>query len=260
MGLNEFAGYLAVAGVAFLTGWLAASYGIRPVPFYTGIVLAVAGLLTSIFLIKDTVHHVAKEAADSNIPIRKKLFNETTWSDPNLGTVTQAGLINNLNDGMAWGLFPLLLASRGFNIGQIGLVTSIYPAVWGIAQLFTGHLADTYSKKKLLYTGMFAQALALLLFPIATTITHFISLSILLGVGTAMVYPTFLATIADCTHPKDRAASIGIFRLWRDLGYAIGALLTGILADLFNLDIAIYAVALLTFLSAMVIRFRMTIQ
>jgi MFS family permease len=260
MGLNEFAGYLAVAAVAFLTGWLAGQYGIRPIPFYTGIVLAMAGLMTSIFLVKDTVHHVAKEAADSTIPIRKKLFRETTWSDPNLGAVTQAGLINNLNDGMAWGLFPLLLAFKGFSIGQIGLITAIYPAVWGFAQLFTGHLADLYSKKKLLFMGMLLQALALVLFPVAVTITHYISLSVLLGLGTAMVYPTFLATIADCTHPKDRASSIGIFRLWRDLGYAIGALLTGILADLFDLDIAIYAVALLTFLSAMIIRFRMTIR
>lgn len=259
MGLNEFAGYLAVAAVAFLTGWLAGRFGIRPVPFYTGIVLAVAGLLTSIFLIKDTVHHVAKEAADSNIPLRKKLFRETTWADPNLGAVTQAGLINNLNDGMAWGLFPLLLASKGFSIGQIGFITAIYPAVWGIAQLFTGHMADLYNKKKLLFIGMLLQAIALLLFPVAATLSHYISLSILLGLGTAMVYPTFLATIADYTHPKDRAVSIGIFRLWRDLGYAIGALLTGLLADLFDLDIAIYAVALLTFLSAMIIRFRMTI-
>ncbi len=260
MGLNEFSGYLAVALVAFLTGWLAGNYGIRPVPFYTGIFLVIAGLFTSIFLIRESSPHIQKEVATSRVPLRKNLFRETTWSDPNLGAVTQAGLINNLNDGMAWGLFPLLLASKGFDMGKIGLIMAIYPAVWGIAQLFTGYLADLYSKKNILYAGMLVQALALFLFPLADALVAFIALSVLLGLGTAMVYPSFLATIADYTHPHDRAKSLGIFRFWRDLGYAIGALLTGVLADRFSIAISIYAVAGLTLFSALLILFRMTRQ
>ncbi|KYP16590.1 MFS transporter [Flavihumibacter sp. CACIAM 22H1] len=260
MGLNEFSGYLAIALVAFLTGWLAGNYGIRPVPFYTGIFLVIAGLFTSIFLIRESSPHIQKEVATSRVPLRKNLFRETTWSDPNLGAVTQAGLINNLNDGMAWGLFPLLLASKGFDMGKIGLIMAIYPAVWGIAQLFTGYLADLYSKKNILYAGMLVQALALFLFPLADTLVAFIALSVLLGLGTAMVYPSFLATIADYTHPHDRAKSLGIFRFWRDLGYAIGALLTGVLADRFSIAISIYAVAGLTLFSALLILFRMTRQ
>jgi MFS family permease len=257
MGLNEFAGYLAVALIAFLTGWIASHYGIRPYPFYTGVVLVFAGLLTSIFFIKDTIHHVNQESATNNIPKRKQLFLETTWKDPNLGAVTQAGLINNLNDGMAWGLFPLLLATKGFSIANIGIVTAIYPAVWGIGQVFTGPMSDHFNKKYILSIGMLLQAITLFGFPWATTLTHYIILSSLLGWGTAMVYPTFLATIADFTHPMDRAKSIGIFRLWRDLGYAIGALLTGWLADRFNLNSSFLVVALLTLTSALIIHFRM---
>mgnify|MGYP001207986132 CR=1 FL=1 len=257
MGLNEFAGYIAVALVAFLTGWIASEYGIRPYPFYTGVVLVVFGLLGSIFLIRDTRHHVAQETLSSAIPRLKNIFWDTTWKNNNLGAVTQAGLINNLNDGMAWGIFPILLASKGFSIGEIGIVTAIYPAVWGIGQLFTGRMADKFCKKDMLYVGMLLQAVALLVLVWANTMSHFIILSAILGWGTAMVYPTFLATVAEHTHPQDRAKSIGIFRLWRDLGYAIGAILTGILADLFNLQTAILFIGLLTFISAIIIQFRM---
>ena len=260
MGLNEFAGYVAVALVAFLTGWIAGAYGIRPYPFYVGIVLAVLGLLGSIFLVKDTRHHVKKEAATNNIPDLKNIFWETTWKNKNLGSVTQAGLINNLNDGMAWGIFPILLATKGFTIGQIGIVAAIYPAVWGIGQLFTGKMADKFCKKNMLYLGMLLQAIALLLLVWASTMTHFIILSSLLGWGTAMVYPTFLATVAENTNPRDRAKSIGIFRLWRDLGYAIGAVLTGIIADLLNINMAILFIALLTLISAVIIYVRMSCQ
>jgi MFS family permease len=257
MGLNEFAGYIAVALVAFLTGWIASEYGIRPYPFYTGVVLVVFGLLGSIFLIRDTRHHVAQETLSSPIPRLKNIFWDTTWKNNNLGAVTQAGLINNLNDGMAWGIFPILLASKGFSIGEIGIVTAIYPAVWGIGQLFTGRMADKFCKKDMLYVGMLLQAVALLVLVWANTMSHFIILSAILGWGTAMVYPTFLATVAEHTHPQDRAKSIGIFRLWRDLGYAIGAILTGILADLFNLQTAILFIGLLTFISAIIIQYRM---
>jgi MFS family permease len=174
-----------------------------------------------------------------------------------LGSVTQAGLINNLNDGMAWGIFPILLATKGFNIGQIGIVTAIYPAVWGMGQLFTGKMADKFCKKDMLYLGMLLQAIALTALVWANTMLHFIVLSSILGWGTAMVYPTFLATVAENTNPQDRAKSIGIFRLWRDLGYAIGAILTGIIADLISIDAAIIFIGLLTLISALIIQFRM---
>jgi MFS family permease len=257
MGLNEFAGYIAVAIVAFGTGWIASLYGLRPYPFYIGIVLAFVGLLASLLFVKDTKHHVSAETTTSNVPRRKNIFFETTWKDKNLGSVTQAGLINNLNDGMAWGLFPVLLASKGFTIAQIGIVTAVYPAVWGIGQLFTGKMADHFCKKDLLFWGMLLQGLALIALIFAGTMTHFIVLSSILGWGTAMVYPTFLATVAENTHPADRANSLGVFRLWRDLGYAIGAILTGIIADTLGINASISAIGLLTIFSSGVIFYRM---
>ena len=258
MGLNEFAGYLAVALVAFLTGWLAARYGIRPYPFYTGVVLSILGLLASIFIVKDTHHHVAAETNLSVVPRLKNIFYDSSWRHPQLGSVTQAGLINNLNDGMAWGILPVLLASKGFSLGEIGFITALYPAVWGIGQLFTGKMADRYCKKELLFIGMLLQAVALLFLSLATQKVHFIVISMVLGWGTAMVYPTFLATIAEHTHPSDRAQSIGVFRLWRDLGYAIGAIITGFLADWFNIDFPIVIIGLLTLASAVIIKVRMS--
>lgn len=257
MGLNEFAGYISVALVAFLTGWIASEYGVRPYPFYIGIGLVFLGLSGSIFFIKDTKHHVAKETATNSIPKLKNIFWDTTWKNKNLGSVTQAGLINNLNDGMAWGIFPILLATKGFTIGEIGIVTAIYPAVWGIGQLFTGKMADKFCKKDMLYVGMFLQAIALFVLVWANTMLHFVVLSSILGWGTAMVYPTFLATVAENTNPQDRAKSIGIFRLWRDLGYAIGAILTGIIADLISINAAILFIGLLTLASAIIIQYRM---
>lgn len=257
MGLNEFAGYIAVAVIAFLTGWIASEYGIRPYPFYLGIGLVLLGLLGSIFLIKDTKHHVAKETISNIVPRLKNIFWETTWKNKNLGSVTQAGLINNLNDGMAWGIFPILLATKGFSIGEIGIVTAIYPAVWGVGQLLTGRMADKFCKKDMLYIGMLLQAIALIVLVWANTMLHFIILSSVLGWGTAMVYPTFLATVAENTNPQDRAKSIGIFRLWRDLGYAIGAILTGIIADLLSINAAILFIGLLTLVSAIIIQYRM---
>jgi MFS family permease len=257
MGLNEFAGYLAVALIAFLTGYIAGEYGIRPYPFYLGIGLVALGLLGSIFLIKDTRHHVAKETTTSTVARLKNIFWDTSWKDRNLGSVTQAGLVNNLNDGMAWGLFPILLAGKGFSLEQIGIVTAVYPAVWGLGQLFTGKMADRFCKKNLLFSGMLLQALALVSLAWADTMFHFVALSTVLGWGTAMVYPTFLATVAENTHPHDRAKSIGIFRLWRDLGYAIGAILTGLIADLVSIAAAILMIGFLTFLSAAIIGYRM---
>lgn len=257
MGLNEFAGYVAVALVAFVTGWVASHYGLRPYPFYIGIIMAVLGLIISVLFIKDTKHHVAKEASDNNTPRLKNIFWDTTFFDRNLGSVTQAGLINNLNDGMAWGLFPIMLAEKGFSIAQIGIVTAVYPAVWGIGQLITGKMSDYFCKKSMLFWGMFLQALALLLLVFANTLSHYIILSAILGWGTAMVYPTFLATVAENTHPHDRPKSLGVFRLWRDLGYAIGAILTGIIADAFGLNSAVILIGVLTLISAFMIDKRM---
>lgn len=260
MGLNEFAGYIAVALVGFLTGFIAAEYGIRPYPFLIGIVLVLLGLLGSIFLIKDTKAHVAKETVVSSITRLKHVFLETSWRDRNLGSVTQAGLVNNLNDGMTWGIFPILLASKNFNLSEIGVIISVYPAVWGLGQLFTGKMADLFPKKRMLFWGMLIQAIVLFFMVFAETMMEFVGLSASLGWGTAMVYPTFLATIAENTHPKDRAKSIGVFRLWRDLGYAIGAILTGIIADSWNVNTAILFISVLTFVSAFIIQFRMSIS
>lgn len=257
MGLNEFAGYIAVAIVAFLTGWIASEYGLRPYPFYIGIALSMLGLFGSFFFIKDTRHHTAQETTTSKVPKLKNIFWETTWKNKNLGSVTQAGLINNLNDGMAWGILPILLATKGFNIADIGIITAVYPAVWGLGQLFTGKMADYFCKKDLLFVGMFLQGIALIVLIFAYSFTHFIILSSLLGLGTALVYPTFLATVAENTNPSDRAHSLGIFRLWRDMGYAIGAILTGVIADLFGIPASILIIGLLTISSALIIKFRM---
>jgi MFS family permease len=258
MGLNEFAGYGALAIVAFFTGWVASEYGLRPYPFYIGVALSILGLLGSWLLVKDTRHHVEAETTTNNIPKLGNIFWQTTWKNKNLSSVTQAGLINNLNDGMAWGLFPILLAAKGFTIAQIGIVTAVYPAVWSIGQLFTGKMADYFCKKDLLFLGMLLQGLTLIVFLFADTMTHFIILSSMLGWGTAMVYPAFLASVAENTHPSDRANSLGVFRLWRDLGYTIGAILTGLIADTFGINASVLVIGLVTIVSAGVIFYRMT--
>lgn len=257
MGLNEFAGYISVAIVAFLTGWIASSYGVRPYPFYIGFVLVFLGLVGSIFLVKDTKQHVASESSSSSVPRLKSVFWETTWKHRNLGAVTQAGLVNNLNDGMIWGIFPIVLAVKNFTLAEIGIITAVYPAVWGLGQLLTGKMADVFPKKLLLFWGMLLQAIALLFIIYAENKMQYIVLAAILGWGTAMVYPTFLATVAENTHPQDRAKSIGIFRLWRDLGYAIGAIITGIIADWWNINTAILFISVLTFVSAIIIQLRM---
>lgn len=257
MGLNEFAGYIAVALVAFLTSYVAAKYGLRPYPFYLGVALAFLGLVSSWLWVKDTRQHTDVETATSKTPRLKNIFWQTTWQHKNLGSVTQAGLVNNLNDGMVWGLFPILLASKGFSLQQIGLVTAAYPAVWGVGQLFTGKMADVFQKKRLLFWGMFLQGVALLLLLVSNSFIHFLVIAITLGVGTAMVYPTFLATVADNTHPADRANSLGVFRFWRDLGYAIGAVTTGIIADSLGINASVFAIGFLTLISSAVILVRM---
>ena len=257
MGLNEFAGYAALAIVAFLTGWIASNYGLRPYPFYVGVVLSLLGFFGSWLLVKDTKHHITVETATSKIPKLKNIFWDTTLRNKNLSSVTQAGLINNLNDGMAWGIFPILLASKGFSIEKIGVVTAVYPAVWSIGMLFTGKMADLFCKKNLLILGMLLQGVTLVAFLFVQTISHFIILSSSLGIGTALVYPAFLAAVAENTHPTDRANSLGVFRLWRDLGYAIGAILTGIIADTLGINASILIIGLLTISSAGIIFYRM---
>ncbi len=258
MGLNEFAGYIALAAIAFLTGWIASNYGLRPYPFYIGIALGMVGFVMSWLLIKDTRHHVELESSSSTIPLLKNVFWDTTWKHKNLGSITQAGLVNNLNDGMVWGLFPLLLVSKGFNLHETGIIVATYPAVWGLGQLYTGKLADKYCKKTLLFLGMFIQGIALIAMIWASSFSWFVTLSVLLGIGTAIVYPTFLAAISDYTHPDQRPKSIGIFRLWRDLGYAIGAILTGLIADRFGLAAPILVIGFLTVASSFIVRFRMS--
>lgn len=257
MGLNESAGYLAVGIVAFLTGWIASEFGLRPYPFYLGIGFAVIGLLSSYFLVKDTVHHVNSETKVSQIKKLKNIFLETSWTNPNLGSITQAGLVNNLNDGMIWGLFPILLASKGFSLVEVGKIVAIYPVIWGLGQLVTGKLADMLVKKSMLFWGMLLQGIAITAMIFANSFTLFALLSIVLGIGTAVVYPTFLAAIADYTNPEQRANSIGVFRLWRDLGYAIGAILTGVTADIFGTEFAVLLIGAITLASSLIIKLRM---
>lgn len=260
MGINEFAGYLSIAVVAFFTGWIADSYGIRPYPFYLGFILVFLGLILSIFFIKDTRKHSVEESSNSAIPRLQNIFKQITYKHKNLGSVTQAGMINNLNDGMIWGVLPVLLISKNFTLSQIGIIAATYPAVWGIGQLFTGRLADKFNKQNLITIGMTLQGFALIPLIWAESMTQFILLATLLGWGTAMVYPTFMATIADLTNPHDRAKGIGVFRFWRDLGYAIGAILTGIIADIFNIETAIIIVGCLTLVSAIIVHFRMDLR
>jgi MFS family permease len=257
MGLNEFAGYIALATIAFLTGWIAHEYGLRPYPFYVGIGLAVIGLTLTTLFVRDTNKHVLLESSFSTTPRLENVFWETTWKHKNLGSVTQAGLVNNLNDGMVWGLFPLLLASKGFNLNETGIIVATYPAIWGIGQLFTGSLADKFCKRNLLFLGMFIQGLGLIAMSWTNSFNMFVVLSSLLGIGTAIVYPTFLAAVSDYTHPDQRPRSIGIFRLWRDLGYAIGAILTGLIADQYGLIAPVLAIGMITIVSALIVQLRM---
>ena len=258
MGINEFAGYLSIGLIALLTAWIAETYGIRPYPFYVGILFVVLGLFFSFLWVKDTSHFVQTAASSSTIELLKNRFWDTSLLNRNLGSITQAGLVNNMNDGMMWGLFPILLAAKGFTLAEIGFITALYPMVWGIAQLGTGSLSDFLCQKDLLFIGMLFQGVAILGLLYVDSFLAFATLSFALGLGTALVYPTFLASIAENTHPNDRAASLGIFRFWRDLGYALGAILTGILADYFEFNVSILVIGCLTLLSAGVVKSRMT--
>lgn len=263
MGLNEFAGYVAVAGSALATGYIASRYSLRPEPFYLGIVYVVLGTLMSFFLVKETRGHVHREieshANNSDVGLSQKdVFIRTTFTDHNLSSITQAGFTNNLNDGMAWGLFPILYAASGLGIERIGWLAAIYPASWGLLQLWTGHLSDSLGRKWMIAVGMWVQGIGIVLTALSDEFFGFAVGGLLLGAGTAMVYPTLLAAIGDVAHPKWRASSVGVYRLWRDSGYAIGAIVAGVCADLFGISYAIMIVAAVTIASGITVAVRMT--
>ena len=263
MGLNEFSGYLAVAGSALATSWLAARYGLRPQPFYLGVGYVVMGLALSVLLVRETRQYVSHESmlnsnANAQPLSQRAIFLRTSLTDKSLSSVSQAGLVNNLNDGMAWGLFPLFFAAAGMTLERVGMLAAIYPAVWGIAQLFTGAWSDRVGRKWLIATGMWIQAAGIAVTASTSTFVGFATGAVLLGLGTAMVYPTLLAAIGDVAHPSWRASAVGVYRLWRDLGYAVGALLSGLVADAFGLEAAIWCVAVLTFASGAIAAVRMS--
>lgn len=257
MGLNEFAGYLAVSIMAFVSGWVATEYGLHPYPFYIGIFLAIGGFLLSCIFVNDTTKIAHTEKNPPHALTLNKIFSDTSWRHRNLGSITQAGFVNNLNDALAWGIIPIWMSQRGFSIYEISLVAAVYPAFWGIGQLFAGKLADKFCKKDILTYGMLLQALALFAFPFMINLTALLVLASLLGIGTALVYPTFLAGIAENTTVKDRPESIGIFRFWRDLGYVAGGLIAAMAASWFGLTFSIELIATLTLISSMVLAVRM---
>jgi MFS family permease len=278
MGLNEAAGYLAVALTAYLTGLIAARAGLRPEPFFLGLAYAGLGLGLSLLLVRETRGHAQLEArltdaartslADPG-PNRtlgaagverlstREVVVRTSLREPALSACSQAGLVNNLNDGLAWGLLPLLFVRGGLSVAQVGLLAALYPAVWGLGQLVTGPLSDRLGRKPLITGGMLLQALALAGIAVAGSFLPWAAGAILLGVGTAMVYPTLLAAISDVAHPSWRASAVGVYRLWRDTGFAVGALLAGLVADIAGLEAAVWVVAVLTAVSGVVVAVRM---
>ena len=265
MGMNEAAGYCAVAITALATGYIAEHAGLRPEPFFLGLAYAGLGLGLSVFFVRETQAHARHEAAShvSTIDTHQhglttaEIFRLTSFNDKALSSCSQAGLVNNLNDGLAWGLFPIFFANAGLSIGRIGVLAALYPAVWGLGQLYTGGLSDRVGRKPLIVGGMLTQAVAIGWIAGTGSFTAWAVGAMVLGAGTAMVYPTLLAAIGDVAHPTWRARSVGIYRLWRDGGFAIGALLAGILADLISIPAAIYAVAALTAISGVVVAVRM---
>ena len=261
MGLNECAGYVAVAAASLITGWIAARTELRPEPFYPAIVFVVLGLGLSLAAVRETSIHVALEAqllprARDNATAHR-VFWQTTWTDRNLSSASQVGLVNNLNDGMAWGLFPLVFIAAGQNLQQVGTLAAVYPATWGITQIATGALSDRVGRKRLIVVGMWVQALGIAIVTVADTFRGFAVGAAVLGVGTAMVYPTLLAAIGDVAPPSWRASAVGVYRFWRDLGYAVGAVLAGITADIAGLQGALWCVALITFVSGIAAAIRM---
>lgn len=269
MGLNEAAGYGAVAVTSMAAGYLAAEYGLRPAPFLLGLTYTALALGLSTLAVRETRDH-AKVEAVGYVPradgrhdhlhselSNREVFTQASFREPALSSASQAGLVNNLNFGLSWGIFPLLFASSGLPVGQIGVLFALYPAVWGIGQLFTGTLSDRWGRKHLITTGMFTQATALAVIAAADSFGLWAVSTMLLGAGTAMVYPTLLAAIGDVAHPEWRGRAVGIYRVWRDLGYAVGALMGGVVADLWSLRTAVGVAAAVSVFSALVVAFRM---
>jgi len=269
MGLNEAAGYGAVALTALVTGYLAARYGLRPAPFLLGASYIALGLGLTTLLVRETRDHARLEAATHRARADgrhdhlhagltdRQILAHTSLREPALSAASQAGMVNNLNDGLAWGLFPILFATAGLTVDRIGILTALYPAVWGIGQLATGALSDAWGRKHLITAGMLTQAAALALIAMADAFWPWAIASVLLGIGTAMVYPTLLAAIGDVAHPTWRARAVGVYRLWRDGGFAVGALVAGIVADLAGLRAAIWVVAAITATSGLIVATRM---
>jgi MFS family permease len=269
MGLNEAAGYVAVAVTALVTGYLAESYGLRPAPFLLGVAFAALGLGLSTFAVRETRDHAHLEAAGHVARADgrhdhlhgqlsdREVFAQTSFREPALSSASQAGLVNNLNDGLAWGLFPILFAAAGMSVARIGVLAALYPAVWGLGQLVTGALSDRWGRKWLIAAGMWVQAVALAAIAAGDTFLVWAVAAVLLGAGTAMVYPTLLAAVGDVAHPAWRARSVGVYRLWRDGGFAVGALLAGVVADALGVRAAVWTVAALTAASGAVVAVRM---
>jgi MFS family permease len=257
LGLNEAAGYLAVALTALATGYIASQAGLRPAPFFLGLAIAGLGLGTSVLFVRETRGFVALETVTAPTLPWRTVFARTSYRDPSLSAASQAGLVNNLNDGMAWGLLPLFYASHGLAVAEIGLLAAAYPAVWGLAQIGTGALSDRIGRKGLIVAGMLLQAAAIGLIATSSTLAPWLLATSILGLGTAMVYPTLLAAVADVAAPSWRGAAVGIYRLWRDLGFAIGAILAGVVADRAGMPVAIGVVAALTAASGVVVQLRM---
>ena len=260
MGLNEAAGYGAVAVTALATGALAERFGLRPAPFLLGLAYAALGLTLSTLLVRETSGHVAHEAAattDGDRPNWRAVFLRTTFTEPSLSASCQAGLVNNLNDGMAWGLLPLYFAAAGLSVGEIGILAGAYPAVWAVAQIGTGAWSDRVGRKPLIVSGMLIQALAIALIAAGSSFGTWLLAAVGLGLGTALVYPTLLAAVADVAAPGWRGSAVGVYRLWRDLGFAVGALVAGLVADAAGMTSAIWVVAAITALSGLVVLLRM---
>jgi MFS family permease len=243
---------------ALLAGYLAATYSLRPAPFYPGVGFAVLGLLGSVFLVRDTHAHARREAQLARNAAPHALgfvdvFRLASWKDSTLLSFNQAGMVNNLNDALVWGLVPIVLAGGGLSLRQIGAIAAVYPGVWGVGQLATGVLSDRWGRKGMIVAGMWIQAVAIGLFAVGRTFWPWMIAAVLLGAGTACVYPTLLAAVSDAAHPNWRATAVGVYRLWRDGGYAIGAALSGTLADLYGNAVTIWVVAALTFISGIVV-------
>jgi len=260
MGFNEAAGYGAVALTAVLAGYLAAHYGLRPAPFLLGLSYALIGLGVSLVLVRETRGHAHLEATQQGTHValtNREIFIRTSFTEPALSSASQAGLVNNLNFGLSWGLFPILFATTGMSVERIGILVAVYPGVWGLGQIATGALSDRWGRKHLITTGMLIQAVALAVIALVDSFGWWIAATALLGAGTAMVYPTLLAAIGDVAHPLWRARAVGIYRLWRDSGYAAGAVVGGVAADLWGLRAAIWVAAGITVISGLLVAFRM---